>query len=125
MSNEIFFKLTDRIVLVNINCKSYKLILLMSILLYNILCTVYAVVGIVTACNGVTNKQLLFILKGQWHEIFDPRFISSNNTPWAPDSRAKAFSNSASNSPRYDRFSNAKIVHAVSMTPHARKFLVR
>jgi hypothetical protein len=40
----------------------------------------------------------------------------------APDSRAKAFLNSASNLPRYDRFSNAKIVHAVSMTPHAQKY---
>jgi hypothetical protein len=52
-------------------------------------------------------------------------FFSSKNTPWAPDSRAKAFLNFASNSPRYDRFSNAKIVHAVSMTSHARKFVVR
>jgi hypothetical protein len=56
------------------------------------------------------------LLKGQCHEIFDPRFFSSNNTP---------FLNSASKSPRYDRCSNAKIVHAVSMTPHARKFFVR
>jgi hypothetical protein len=30
-----------------------------------------------------------------------PRFFSSNNTPWAPDSQAKALLNSASNSPRY------------------------
>jgi hypothetical protein len=58
-------------------------------------------------------------LKGLCHEIFDPRCFSSNNTPWAPDSRAKAFWNSASNSPRHDRFSNAKIVHVVSMTPRA------
>jgi hypothetical protein len=68
------------------------------------------------------DRQLLdseSVLKGQCHEIFDPRFFSSNNTPWAPDSRAKAYLNSASNSPRYDRFSNRKIVHAVSMTPHA------
>jgi hypothetical protein len=53
------------------------------------------------------------ILKGQCHKIFDPRFFSSNNTSWAPDSRAKAFLNSASNSPRYDGLSNTKIVHAV------------
>jgi hypothetical protein len=66
-----------------------------------------------------------FALKGQCQEIFDLRVFSSNNTPWAPDSRAKAFLNFSSNSPRYDRFSNAKIVHAVSMTPHARKFVVR
>jgi hypothetical protein len=44
--------------------------------------------------------------------------FSSNNPPWARDSRAKAFLNSASNSPRYDRFSDAKIVHAVSITSH-------
>jgi hypothetical protein len=60
-------------------------------------------------------------LKGQRHEIFDSRFFLSNNTPWAPDSQAKAFLNSASNSPRYDQFSNTKIVHAVSMTSHAFK----
>jgi hypothetical protein len=29
-------------------------------------------------------------LKGQSHEIFDPRFFSANNTPGSPDSRAKA-----------------------------------
>jgi hypothetical protein len=40
---------------------------------------------------------------------------SSNNTPWAPDSWAKTVLNFASNLPRYDRFSNAKIVH-VSLT---------
>jgi hypothetical protein len=59
------------------------------------------------------------VLKRQCHEVFDSRFFSSNNTPWAPDSRAKALLNSASNSTRYDRFSNAKIVLAVSMTTHA------
>jgi hypothetical protein len=61
-------------------------------------------------------------LKGQCHEIFDHRFFSSNNTPWVPDSRSKTFLNSASNSPSYGRFSNAQIVQAVSMTPHAWKF---
>jgi hypothetical protein len=64
-------------------------------------------------------------LMGQCHEIFDPWFFSSNNTPLAPDSWAKAFLNSALNSPRYDGFSNAKIVHAMLMTPHARNFFVR
>jgi hypothetical protein len=71
------------------------------------------------------NFEKYSILKGQLHEIFDPWFCSSNNTIQAPDSQAKAFLNSFSNSPRYDRFSNAKIMHAVSMTPHARKFFVR
>jgi hypothetical protein len=53
-------------------------------------------------------------IKGQCHEIFDLLFFNLGT-----DSRAKAFLNSASNSPRYDQFSNAKIVHAVSMTLHA------
>jgi hypothetical protein len=43
-------------------------------------------------------------LKEQCHEIFDLRFFHQSNAPWAPDSRSKAFLNSASNSPRYDRF---------------------
>jgi hypothetical protein len=59
------------------------------------------------------------ILKGPVSRDFQPSVFSSKNTPWAPDSRAKVFLNSASNSPRYYRFSNAKIV---SMTPHAGKF---
>jgi hypothetical protein len=46
--------------------------------------------------------------KSQCHEIFDSRFFPSNNTPWAFDSRGKAFLNSASNSPRYDRFRTQK-----------------
>jgi hypothetical protein len=69
----------------------------------------------ITICYRIT---FYLLLKGQCHEIFDLRFFTSNNTPWAPDSRTKAFFNSASNLPRYDRFSNAKIVHVVSMTPH-------
>jgi hypothetical protein len=40
----------------------------------------------------VINKNIS-ILKGQCHEIFDPRFLSSNNTPWTSDSWAKAFLN--------------------------------
>jgi hypothetical protein len=32
-------------------------------------------------------------LKGQYHEIFDPRFFSANNTPGSPDSWVKAVSN--------------------------------
>jgi hypothetical protein len=50
--------------------------------------------------------------------------FSSNNTTWAHDSRAEAFLNSASNSPRNDQFLNTKIMHAVSMTPHAQTFFV-
>jgi hypothetical protein len=72
--------------------------------------------------NASNNSNFLFI-KGTVSRDFRPSvFFPSNNTPWAPDSRAKAFLNSASNSPRYDRFSNAKIVHAVTMTPHVRTF---
>jgi hypothetical protein len=54
--------------------------------------------------------KILKTLKGQCHEIFDLRFFHQTipPPPWAPDSRAKAFLNSASNSPRFDRFSNAK-----------------
>jgi hypothetical protein len=52
--------------------------------------------------------------------------FSSNNIPWAPDSRAKVFFllYSISNSPKYDRFSDAKIVQVVSMTSHARNFIL-
>jgi hypothetical protein len=59
--------------------------------------------------SGVFYKNVIFnvLLKGQCHEIFDLRFFSLNNTPCSPHSRAKAFLNSASNSPRYDRFSDA------------------
>jgi hypothetical protein len=43
-----------------------------------------------TRKGTVLNKIWRFILKGQCHEIFDLRvFFSSNNTPWAPDSRLK------------------------------------
>jgi hypothetical protein len=41
-------------------------------------------------------------LKGQCHEIFDPRFFSSNNLTMDPDSRADAVLHKASYSPRYD-----------------------
>jgi hypothetical protein len=57
------------------------------------------------------------MLKGQCHEIFDPRFFFHQTMP--PGLMIHAFLNSSSNSPRYDRFSNAKIVHAVSMTQNA------
>jgi hypothetical protein len=38
---------------------------------------------------------------GQCHEIFDPRFFSSINPTWAPDSWVKAFLHMASNSQSY------------------------
>jgi hypothetical protein len=53
-------------------------------------------------------KKLLcmshFTLKGQSHEISDPRFFSANNTPGAPDSWAKAVLNINSYSQRYSIF---------------------
>jgi hypothetical protein len=62
--------------------------------------------------SGSQNFKRLSFLKGQCHESFNLWFFfSSNNTPWDPDSRTKDFFNSASNSPGYHRFSNAKIVY--------------
>jgi hypothetical protein len=40
-------------------------------------------------------------LKGPCHEIFDLWFFLSNNPVWVPDSRVKAFTNTASNSRSY------------------------
>jgi hypothetical protein len=42
----------------------------------------------------------LNLLKEQLHEIFDPRFFSSINPTWGPDSRPKAVLHMASYSPR-------------------------
>jgi hypothetical protein len=63
-------------------------------------------------------------LKGQCHEIFDPFFHQTIHPGPLIQGLNKAFLNSASNSPRDDRFSDAKIVHVVSMTPHERKLFV-
>jgi hypothetical protein len=41
----------------------------------------------------VLEKSSAATLKGQSHEIFDPQFFSSINTPGPPDSWAKAVSN--------------------------------
>jgi hypothetical protein len=46
-------------------------------------------------------------IKGIVPRDFRPSVFLLNNTPCSPDSRAKAFLNSALNSPRYDRFSDA------------------
>jgi hypothetical protein len=59
-------------------------------------------------------------LKGQCHKNFDLRFFHETIHPGPLIDRLKPFLNSASNSPRYDRFSNVK-----SATPHARKYFVR
>jgi hypothetical protein len=75
-------------------------------------------------CNNL-HTQIFVALKGTVSRDFRPSVFFIKQYPQAPDSRAKAFLNSASNSPRYDRFSTAKIVHTGSMTPHARKFFVR
>jgi hypothetical protein len=73
--------------------------------------------------SGIPVVKILDVsfLKGQCHESFDLRFFSHPTTPPG----AKAFFNSTSNSPRYDRFSNAKILHAVSSTSHTQKSFVR
>jgi hypothetical protein len=47
------------------------------------------------------NSSSFVCLKGQSHEIFDPRFFSANNTPGSPDSWAKAVLNKNSYSRRY------------------------
>jgi hypothetical protein len=39
------------------------------------------------------HNLILHTLMGQCHEIFDLQFFSSNSTPWAPESWAKAFLN--------------------------------
>jgi hypothetical protein len=45
--------------------------------------------GIPFAVVALTTRTVN-TLKGQCHEIFDPRFFSSNNPLYGPDSRAKA-----------------------------------
>jgi hypothetical protein len=60
--------------------------------------------------SKIAEISLFKYLKGTVSRDLRPSvFFSSNYTLWAPDSRAKSFLNSASNSPRYDRFSEAKI----------------
>jgi hypothetical protein len=41
---------------------------------------------------------IVVYLKEPWHEIFELCFFLSNNFPWVPDTKVKAFSNMASNS---------------------------
>jgi hypothetical protein len=55
------------------------------------------------AVGGALN--IFLYLKGQCHEIFDPQFFSSINTPEPPDSWAKAVSNINLYSRRYSIFS--------------------
>jgi hypothetical protein len=43
-------------------------------------------------------------LKGQSHEIFDPRFFSPSKSPYVTDYHPKIFSNSVSISPRNREF---------------------
>jgi hypothetical protein len=59
-------------------------------------------------------------LEGQCHEIFDPRFFSSNNPPQGPDLRPKAILHMASYSPRKSddiRIDTAETISVVLMTP--------
>jgi hypothetical protein len=43
--------------------------------------------------TGTSHNIFICYLKGPCHEIFDPQFFSSINTPGPPDSWAKAVSN--------------------------------
>jgi hypothetical protein len=47
--------------------------------------------------GNATDQLCFFSSKGQWHEIFDLWFFSSNIPTWAPYSRVKAFLHMASN----------------------------
>jgi hypothetical protein len=49
----------------------------------------------------LNDEKNTWFLKGQSHEIFDPQFFSSINTPGPPDSWVKAVSNINSYSRRY------------------------
>jgi hypothetical protein len=67
-----------------------------------------------TSFKKIFYKEHFFLtyacLKGQCHEIFDPRFFASNNPPQCPDSWARAISNMASNLlPRSDRDHGSRI----------------
>jgi hypothetical protein len=55
---------------------------------------------VVCDCDSLVQIFILK-LKGQCHEIFDPQFFSSINTPGPPDSWVKAVSNINSYSQRY------------------------
>jgi hypothetical protein len=57
-------------------------------------------------------------LKGRCHAIFDPGFFfTKQSSPRGPDSRTKAVSYIASNSPRYSYSDIAKSDPAVLMRP--------
>jgi hypothetical protein len=55
----------------------------------------------------------MYVLKGQSHESFDPKFLSLNGTPGSPDSWDKTVlnidSNLRSNSIRFFLLDNAKL----------------
>jgi hypothetical protein len=67
-------------------------------------------------------NAIFAILKGQSHEIFDPRFFWLNGTPGCPDSWAKAVlnidSNSLRNSIRIDYENRLRAM------PHSADFLL-
>jgi hypothetical protein len=68
----------------------------------------------------------IFFITSSYTQQFEPNDTTLRRSyPLVPDSLAKAFWNPASNSPIYDLFSDVKIVHVVSMTPHPQKFFVR
>jgi hypothetical protein len=53
-------------------------------------------------------------LKGPCHEIFDLRFIASNNSIWALDPRVKAFLQMTSYSRRYSTMKSIFVVSGVN-----------
>jgi hypothetical protein len=59
--------------------------------------TVWKVSGSIDKKEG---RGCHLLLKGQLREIFDPRFFSSSNPPYGPDSRPKVVLHMASYSPR-------------------------
>jgi hypothetical protein len=71
-------------------------------------CVSATLLYLVSFCSSRQQNELNWIyyvaLKGQSHEIFDPRFFTSNNTPWSPDSWAKAVLNINSYLRRYSIF---------------------
>jgi hypothetical protein len=55
------------------------------------------------------------MVKGTVSRDFRSSVFFIKQYPWGSDSKGEAFFHSVSNSPRHDRFSDAKIVHAVSL----------
>jgi hypothetical protein len=77
---------------------------------------------IVRSLKNQPTLTLLYFLKRQCHEIFDPRFFSLNCTPGSPDSWVKTVLHIDSNSRSY---STTKIDSALCCIARSRFFFVR